>query len=176
MNDLQSIRRVVEAPIEQALSAMLPPIPVFTDNRLYDEDDATSEFCLVRLSFGLMSGPTIGICGDVEQIRASLVVEVFTPKGNGPGRGQDAATVVWQELAKLSRALGQPGTTFVRLGPISGPSFTPLQGRPHYFTRLSAPVHAQVLAPLLPTAFELVTDEGFGIITDQGARIIVFIA
>lgn len=154
MNDLQSIRRVVEAPIEQALSTMLPPIPVFTDNRLYDEDDATSEFCLVRLSFGLMSDPTIGICGDVEHIRASLVVEVFTPKGNGPGRGQDAATAIWQELAKLNRFMAQPGTAFVRLGPISGPSFTPLQGRPHYFTRLSAPVHAQVLSPAPPPPSE----------------------
>lgn len=152
MNELQSIRRVVEMPVETALASMLPPIPVFTDNRLYDEDDAASEFCLVRLSFGLMTAQTIGTCGDLEQIRASLVVELYTPKGNGPGRGQDAATAVWQELAKLNRFMAQPGTTFVRLGPISGPSFTPLQGRPHYFTRLSAPVHAQLLSPAPPAS------------------------
>jgi hypothetical protein len=144
MNDLQAIRRAIEAPVELALAALTPAIPVFTDNRFYDEDDATSEFCLVRVSFGLMSDPTIGICGDVEHIRASVVVEVFTPKGNGPGRGQQAATVIWQELAKLNRVMALPGVTFVRLGSISGPSFTPLQGRPHFFTRLSAPVHAQV--------------------------------
>jgi hypothetical protein len=144
MNDLQSIRRAVEAPVEAALAAMTPPIPVFTDNRLYDENDATSEFCLVRLSFGLMSDPTVGICGDLEHIRGSVVVEVFTPKGKGPGRGQHAAQAIWQELAKLSRVMARPGITFVRLGSISGPSFTPLQGRPHFFTRLSAPVHAQV--------------------------------
>ena len=41
MNDLQAIRRAIEEPVEAALAALTPPIPVFTDNRLYDEDDAT---------------------------------------------------------------------------------------------------------------------------------------
>lgn len=144
MNDLQSIRRAIEAPVEAALAALTPPIPVFTDNRLYDEDDATSEFCLVRLSFGLMSDPTIGVCGHVEHIRGSVVVEVLTPKGNGPGRGQQAAEAIWQALEPLNRALPEATDLVVRLGSISGPSFTPLQGRPHFFTRLSAPVQARV--------------------------------
>lgn len=144
MNDLQAIRRAIEAPVETALAALTPPIPVFTDNRLYDENDARSEFCLVRVSFGLMSDPTIGICGDVEFIRGSAVIEVYTPKGNGAGRGQKAAEAIWQALMPLNRKLPAAGDLVVRTGSFSGPSFTPLQGRPHFFTRLSVPVRAQV--------------------------------
>lgn len=144
MNELQTIRRAIEEPVETALAALTPPIPVFTDNRLYDEDDATSEFCLVRISFGLMSDTTIGFCGDVEQIRASAVIEVFTPKGNGPGRGQKAAEAIWRALVPLNRKLPAAGDLVVHTGPLSGPSFAPLQGRPHFFTRLSAPVYARV--------------------------------
>jgi hypothetical protein len=144
MNELQTIRRAVEAPIEAALAALTPAIPVFTDNRLYDEDDAASEFCLVRLSFGSMTTPTIGLCGDLEQIRASVVVEVFTSKGNGPGRGQQAAQRIWNALMPLNRVLPAAGDLVVHVGTISGPSFTPLKGRPHFFTRMSLPVYARV--------------------------------
>jgi hypothetical protein len=144
MNDLQAIRRAIEAPVEAALSALTPPIPVFTDNRLYDENDATSEFCLVRVNFGLMSDPTIGICGDVEFIRASAVIEVFTPKGNGPGRIQRATTAVWQALAAINKQMGEPGRLVVHLGGISGPSLRRLSGRPHFMASLSAPVRARV--------------------------------
>lgn len=144
MNDLQAIRRAIEAPVETALAALTPPIPVFTDNRLYDENEAASEFCLVRMSFGRMSEPTIGTCGHVEQIRASVVVEVFTPKGEGPGRGQQAAQRIWNALMPLDQILPAAGDLVVRVGSISGPSFTPLQGRPHFFTRMSLPVYARV--------------------------------
>jgi hypothetical protein len=144
MNDLQAIRRAIEAPVETALAALTPAIPVFTDNRFYDADDATSEFCLVRVNFGLMADPTIGFCGDVEHIRASAVIEVFTPKGNGPGRGQKAAEAIWRALVPLNRKLPAAGALVVHLGSLSGPSFTPLQGRPHFFTRLSLPVYARV--------------------------------
>ena len=144
MNELQAIRRAIEEPVEAALAALTPPIPVFTDNRLYDEDDATSEFCLVRMSFGRMSEPTIGVCGHLEHIRASVVVEVFTPKGNGPGRGQQAAQRIWNALMPLDQILPAAGDLVVRVGSITGPSFTPLQGRPHLFTRLSLPVYARV--------------------------------
>jgi len=144
MNDLQAIRRAIEDPVETALAALTPAIPVFTDNRLYDEDDATSEFCLIRVNFGLMSDTTIGTCGDVEFIRASAVIEVYTPKGNGPGRGQKAAEAIWRALVPLNQTMAKSGKVFVRLGSFSGPSFTPLQGRPHFFTRMSVPVRAQV--------------------------------
>jgi hypothetical protein len=170
MNDLQAIRRAIEEPVETALAALIPPIPVFTDNRFYDENDATSEFCLVRVSFGLMSDPTIGVCGDIEFIRGSAVIEVYTPKGNGPGRGQQAAEVIWRTLMPLNRALPAAGDLVVRTGSFSGPTFTPLQGRPHFFTRLSVPIRAKVAADnssLFPEPF------AYGIVTDQEKRLVV---
>jgi len=175
MNDLQAIRRAIEEPVELALAALIPPIPVFTDNRLYDENDATSEFCLVRVSFGLMTDTTIGICGDVEFIRGSAVIEVYTPKGNGPGRGQQAAEAIWRALMPLNRALPAAGDLVVRTGSFSGPSFTPLQGRPHFFTRLSMPVRARVpgdgdqisLYPAPPTP-RIITGEQLYVAADPG--------
>ena len=177
MNDLQTIRRAYEAPVETALAALVPPIPVYTDNRFYDADDAKSEFCLCRLSFGLMTENTIGVCGDTEFIRGSLVIEVFTPKGAGPGRGQEAAQALWQALMPLNRAIGGTVGVVARTGPLQGPAFTPLQGRPHFMTRLSAPIRARWMGgpPPPPTLYGLVTDEGFGIITDRGDRIVAFL-
>jgi hypothetical protein len=177
MNDLQIIRRAYEAPVETALTALVPPIPVYTDNRFYDADDAKSEFCLCRVSFGLMTENTIGVCGDIEFIRGSMVIEVFTPKGAGPGRGQEIAQALWQALMPLNTVMGGTVGVIARTGPFQGPAFTPLQGRPHFMTRLSVPIRPIWLGgpPPPPTLFRLVTDEGFGIITDQGDRIVAFL-
>lgn len=147
MNELQSIRRLVEAPVESALAALTPPIPCFTDNRFYDEDDATSEFCLMRVSFGLMNEPAIGPCGNGELIRASAVIEIFTMKGNGPGRGQNAATAVWKAAEALNRGLPRADVPAIRIGAVNGPDLTPLSGRPHFMTRLSFPLKARYDVP-----------------------------
>jgi hypothetical protein len=147
MNELQAIRRLVEAPVEVALAALTPKIPCFTDNRLYDEDDATSEFCLMRVSFGLMDEPALGPCGNGELIRASTVIEIFTMKGNGPGRGQNAATAVWRAVEAINRGLPRADVPVIRIGAVSGPGFMPLEGRPHFMTRLSFPLKARYDVP-----------------------------
>jgi hypothetical protein len=173
MNELQSIRRAYEEPVEVALASLIPSIPVHTDNRFYDADDAKSEFCLCRLSFGLMTENTIGLCGDIEFIRGSLVVEVFTPKGAGPGRAQSAGQAVWTSLMPLNRVLSKGEGVLARIGQIRGPSFKPLQGRPHFMTSLSAPIHARWYGPgPLPPGVLLgiVTEENLAVIsTTPGA-------
>jgi hypothetical protein len=173
MNELQAIRRAYEEPVEVALASLIPSIPVYTDNRFYDADDAKSEFCLCRLSFGLMTENTIGLCGDIEFIRGSLVVEVFTPKGAGPGRAQNAAQAVWTSLMPLNRVLSKGEGVLARIGQIRGPSFTPLQGRPHFMTSLNAPIHARWYGPgPLPPGVLLgiVTEENLAVIsTTPGA-------
>jgi hypothetical protein len=67
-------------------------------------------------------------------------VEVFTPKGKGPGRGQTIAT----EIAKQLNGLRYHSATGAkaRMLSIDGPSFTALDGRPHFMTRLSGPLLA----------------------------------
>jgi hypothetical protein len=173
MNELQSIRRMYEQPVEAALGALTTAIPVFTDNRYYAEDDATSEFALCRLNFGLMTEPSLATpgCGDSSWIRGTLIVEIFTPKGNGPGRPQAAAEAVWDALCQINTGLSPELGIRARVGQISGPTFQPLQGRPHYMARVSCAISCTYMDPAL-TAF-LVDDQGFQFITDDGSRVIV---
>lgn len=137
---LQIVRAAIEKPIIDALAALTPSVPVYIENQFYEEKEAEGEFALVSLQWGLTSEPSIG-CAAGELLRGVLVVELFTPKGKGPGRGQVLAAAVLDALGELG---GIPASaTFVSLGSISGPSFTPLELQPHLMTRLSVPVRAR---------------------------------
>lgn len=134
---LQRIRRAYESLIEAALA-----MPVFSDNSYYAEKKAFDEFALVRLSFGEMHQLSVG--GMDEDIRGSLIVEVFTPKGKGPGRAQDAGEAVLIALAGLNTRMADPFDDVVtRTGPINGPRLTPLQSAPHFQARLSCSFRAR---------------------------------
>jgi hypothetical protein len=135
---LQAVRKVLEDAVKAGAGAVTPAVPVYVDNQEYTDNDATKEFVLVRVNFGTTTEPTF--CENVEHLRGSLVVEVFTPKGKGPGRGQTIAT----EIAKKLNALRYHAATGAkaRMLEINGPSFTALDGRPHFMTRLSGPLLA----------------------------------
>jgi hypothetical protein len=135
---LQACRKVLEDAVKAGAGAVTPAIPVYVDNQQYTDNDSTKEFVLVRVNFGTATEPTF--CENVEHLRGSLVVEVFTPKGKGPGRGQTIAT----EIAKKLNALRYHSATGAkaRMLSIEGPSFTALDGRPHFMTRLSGPLLA----------------------------------
>ena len=138
---LQLIRSAIEQPIIAAFGA----VPVYVENQQYGDNDARSEFALVRLQWGLMNEPSIG-CSPGELIRGVLIVELFTAKGTGPGRAQDVITPVMQALCSFNQP--QVGADpRITLGQVSGPSFTPLDGRPHLMTRLSCPVRARYDGP-----------------------------
>ena len=134
---LQAIRRFFEQPVEASITTYDATIPVFTDNQTYVDNDAESEFVLMRVNFGPTTEQTF--CGPVERIRGSLVVEIYTPKGRGPGRGQILATAIMHSLNNLPRSLNLTGggTVSGRVLELNGPTFTPLDGRPHLLTRLS---------------------------------------
>lgn len=137
---LQIVRAAIEKPIIDALAALASPVPAYVENQFYDEKEAEDEFALISLQWGLTSEPSVG-CAAGELLRGVLAVELFTSKGKGPGRGQVLAAAVLGALGGLG---GTPSSgTFVSLGPISGPSFTPLELRPHLMTRLSVPVRAR---------------------------------
>lgn len=140
---LQRIRRSYEQLVEDALNngANLS-IPVFSDNEYYAEKKAVDEFALVRLSFGEMHQISIG--GMDEDIRGSLIVEIYVAKGKGSGRAQDAGTAVLIALAGLNTRMSDPFDDVVsRTGPISGPRLTPLQSAPHFQCRLSCSIRAR---------------------------------
>jgi hypothetical protein len=130
---LQACRKVLEDAVKAGAGAVTPAVPVYVDNQEYTDNDAIKEFVLVRVNFGTTTEPTF--CENVESLRGSLVVEVFTPKGKGPGRGQTIATEIARQLNGL-RYHSATGAK-ARMLEINGPSFTALDGRPHYMTRLS---------------------------------------
>ena len=134
---LQAIRRFFEQPVEAGLHGVDPTLKVFTDNQTYVDNDAESEFVLMRVNFGPTTEQTF--CGPMERIRGSLVVEIYTPKGRGPGRAQEIASEVASALNSLPRHTDTttPDVVSGRINEINGPTFTSLDGRPHQLTRLS---------------------------------------
>jgi hypothetical protein len=142
---LQAIRAFFEVPLITAYAALTPPVPVYVDNQTITTTDATTEFVVLSLSFGLITEPTLS--NSLDWHRASLVVECYSAKGVGPGRGQ---TLIQTAINTLTAMNATQGTAInnVRgsIGPITGPAFFALDGRPHYLTRLSVPVQGRYTA------------------------------
>jgi hypothetical protein len=142
---LQAIRAFFEVPLITAYAALTPPVPVYVDNQTITTPDATTEYVVLSMSFGLITEPTI--TNSLDWHRASLVVECFSAKGVGPGRGQTLIQTAITTLAAMNAAQGT-AINNVRgsIGPITGPAFFALDGRPHYLTRLSVPVQGRYTA------------------------------
>ena len=139
---LQHIRRYYEQPIVDWCADNSVELRV--DNMLEPGGDAASEFVVTRLNFGEMTEPSM--CGLLENIRGSLVVEFFGPKGRGPARAQEVMQELMCELMALTArpaardANGVLGT----LGPITGPLFTALDEKPYFFATISMPILASI--------------------------------
>ena len=130
---LQAVRKVIEDAVAAGLAPVTPPIPIYVDNQSYTDNDATKEFVLVRVNFGATTEATF--CENYERLRGVVVVEIFTAKGKGPGRGQLIASGIAKQLNAL-RYHAATGAK-ARVLELNGPSFTALDARPHYLTRLS---------------------------------------
>jgi len=138
----QAVRRYFEEPIETVLASY--NIPVRYENQLVPTSGADIEFALIRLNFGTTAEIAIGCA--VEDLRGSLVVEVFTEKGVGPGRLQDVTAEISQALYALNdrpKARDANGV-LGRVDPITGPAFTPLSQDPYFVASLSCGVVASV--------------------------------
>jgi hypothetical protein len=144
MTTLQEIRGVYERVVIDAAA----PVPTYVENQSSVEFDEIDEYVLVRVNFGLMQELNIG-CEATEFIRGSLVCEIYTPKGRGPGRGLEIAQPIIQALCTLNRPTAQSGQLIIaRIGAIVGPRQTSPERRPHHFTGFSCPIRARaVLAP-----------------------------
>jgi hypothetical protein len=129
---IQNIRRF----FEERVAAAVAPLPLLVDNQNFTESDSAQEYASMRLDFGVFSEPVIG--DSIESIQGSLVVELYVPKGIGPGRGQELATQVLIALGAINRRQDKP-TDPVRasVNQIIGPNFYALDGRPHFLARLS---------------------------------------
>jgi len=137
----QTVRRYFEEPIETALSGF--SIPIRYENQLVPDGDAASEYALVRLNFGTTAEIAIGCA--LEDLRASLIVEVYLEKGYGPARAQSVADDVMTALYALNeRPKQRVDGVLGRVDPITGPAFTPLVDQPYFVVSMSCGVVASV--------------------------------
>jgi len=129
---LQAIRQFFESRVAEAVA----PLQLYVDNQVFTEADSTREYALMRIDFGVVSEPVLG--DSVETIQGSLVVELFTPKGEGPGRSQVLSTQVLRALNSITRVPHREAAT-VRgsVSQVFGPNFYALDGRPHHLSKLS---------------------------------------
>lgn len=142
---LQAIRAFFEVPLIDAYNDLTPKVPVYVDNQRLTDTDALSEYVLLRLSFGLTTETTI--TDSLYWHRGSLVVECYSAKNVGPGRGQQLIQVAIDELMAMNATQGT-AVNNVRgsIGNIVGPAFFPLEGQPHHLTRISVPIQARYTA------------------------------
>lgn len=138
----QAIRARFESPLIAAYGALTPAVPVYVDNQPLVDVSALTEYVLLRLSFGTTTEPTIS--SSLDLARGSLVVECYSAKGVGPGRGQTLITTAVNTLTALNETQGT-AVNNVRgsVGAVVGPSFFALEGQPHYLTRISVPFQAR---------------------------------
>jgi len=139
---LQHIRHYYEQPIVDWCAANT--VELRADNMIDPGSDASSEFLVTRFNFGQFTEQTL--CGAIENVRGSLIVEFFGPKGVGPARAQTVMLAIMGELIDLTDRPASPDANGVlgTLGPITGPSFTALDDRPYFFATMSMPIVASV--------------------------------
>ncbi len=133
MASLQSVGRGFESVIEAAL---LPyGVPAVHGNQFTDDVGNLDEFAVLSLAFGETT--EVALAGQLQNVRGVLVVELYTRKGEGPGRSQEV-------LASIMRALNAlESGSVARITGMEGPSFSALTDRPHFQGRLACSIRAQ---------------------------------
>jgi hypothetical protein len=136
---LQQIRGIYERIVIDAAN----PVPVYVENQSAVDFSALDEYCLVSVNFGLMHEPVIGAQAQWH-VRGSVVCEIFTRKGIGPGRGMQIAAPIIEALSELNGTIPPASQQIIaRVGPLTGPTQAQLIDRPHHFTRFSMPLAAR---------------------------------
>ena len=136
---LQKIRGIYERIVIDAAA----PVLVYVENQTAVDFEALDEYCFVRVNFGLIQESVIGAQAQWH-IRGSVVCEIFTRKGIGPGRGMQIAGPIIEALSALNGPISQATQEIVaRVGPVTGPTQAQLQDRAHHFTRFSMPLAAR---------------------------------
>lgn len=140
----QAIRAALENPLLSAFGALNPAVPVYFDNITAVPPNTTTEFVRVNITFGITNQPTLTT--SVDNARGALVVRIFTEKGRGPARNQTLITTAVNVLETLNATGKQTSGVFMRLGDISGPTFSATEEAPHFVGRIDTNWTATVLS------------------------------
>lgn len=132
----QSIRAKIEAPLLTAYNSQVPPIPVYFDNITAVPPDSPKEYVRVNITFGLTTEATLQ--GSLDYARGALIIRCFAPKNSGPARCQQMIALAKEVVDALNSTKKTSGSTYVRVGRITGPSFQAPENFPHFMGRIDA--------------------------------------
>jgi hypothetical protein len=130
----QEVRAAVEAPIQTAFGALSPAVPVFFDNITAAPANTTTEYVKVSIEFGLTTEQTLE--GNLDRIRGSIVIRVYTEKGKGPARNQTLINEAVTTLLSLSASTRAATGIYLRPGAINGPTLSTTEDAPHLVGRI----------------------------------------
>lgn len=152
----QAVRKTIEGPLVSAFNTLDPAIPVYFDNVTNYDETSADEFVHVNLQFSLTNEPTLS--SDFDYIRGVVVIRIHTPKGKGAARNQSLMNTAFTVLRTLNTTAKPASGTYVRIGSINGPSFSPTFGgttpdqqsrrafTPSFMSRIEAGFQAQVIS------------------------------
>ena len=128
----QAVRAAIESPLQMAFGRF--DVPVFFDNITAAPQNSTSEYVRVAIEFGLTTEQTLQ--GNLDRIRGSLIIRVYTEKGKGPDRNQFLMDTAVSTLLGLSASTRSNTGVYLRPGAINGPTFSAVEGSPHLVGRV----------------------------------------
>lgn len=137
----QEVRAAAETALQTAFGALSPAVPVFFDNITAAPENTTTEYVAVNLSFGLTTEVTLQ--GDLDNIRGTIVVRVYSEKGKGPARSQTLINTAHTTLLGLSASTRAATGIYFRVGSINGPSFSTTDQAPHLVGQIDMPFTAE---------------------------------
>ena len=137
----QKIRAAVEGPIQTAFADLSPAVPVFFDNITASPTNATTEYVVVNVSFGLMTEQTL--TSNLDNVRGSIVIRVYTEKGKGPARNQTLLNTAVTTLLGLAASTRAASGIYFRSGAVNGPTFSSTEDPPLFVGRIDAPFTAE---------------------------------
>ena len=130
----QVVRAAIESPIQTAFGALDPAVPVFFDNITATPANSTTEYVKVSIAFGLTTEQTLET--NLDRIRGSIVIRVYTEKGKGPARNQTLINSAVTTLLSLSASTRAATGVYLRPGSINGPTFSTTEASPHLVGRI----------------------------------------
>ena len=137
----QAIRAAIEGPLQTAFGALSPAVPVFFDGITAAPANATTEYVRVNVTFGLTTEVTL--TSNLDFVRGSVVIRVYSEKGKGPVRNQTLLDTAVTALTSLSASTRDDSGIYLRPGAINGPTFSAEEASPHFVGRIDTSFTAE---------------------------------
>lgn len=125
----QAVRAAIESSLQTAFGDLSPAVPVFFDNITAAPANATTEYVTVSIQFGLTTEQTLQ--SNLDRIRGSVVIRVYTEKGKGPARNQSLVDTAVTTVLGLSASTRASTGIYLRPGAINGPTMSATETSPH---------------------------------------------